>query len=141
VTTPFRQPPPGAAAIAFTTADHLAAVRDFVGAHALAAGLAPDRVNGLRLAVSEIVTNTLRHTEGGGVMRVWSDGDAVISELTDAGTFQHEIVRPVAHPATAGGWGLFITGKVCDEFLCYSQPGITVWRLVLSRQRNRADSG
>ncbi|GAA1640902.1 hypothetical protein GCM10009679_52540 [Saccharothrix algeriensis] len=133
VSTPFEQPPWDVATISFSSASQLAAVRDFVGDHALAAGLPPDRVRGLRLAVSEVVTNTLRHTVGGGVMRVWTDGDEVISELTDNGSFRHEVRAPVEHPTAAGGWGLYITGQVCDEFLCYSRPGRTVWRLVLRR--------
>ena len=119
------------------TVSQLAAVRDFVGAHALAAGLSPERVRGLRLAVSEVVTNTLRHTAGGGTMRVRVDGDDIISELTDSGTFAHEVRVPAGRPTAAGGWGLYITGEVCDEFLCYSIPGRTVWRLVLRRAPQR----
>lgn len=133
VSTPFDQPPADVPTMSFSTASQLAAVRDFVGAHALAAGLAPERVRGLRVAVSEVVTNTLRHTAGGGVMRVWVEGDAIISELTDGGTFRHVVQAPAGRPTSAGGWGLYITGEVCDEFLCYSSPGRTVWRLVLRR--------
>lgn len=133
VTTPFEPPPPDVATMSFSTVSQLAAVRDFVGTHALAAGLAPERVRGLRVAISEVVTNTLRHTTGGGTMRVWADGDDVISELTDGGTLDHVVRVPAGRPAAAGGWGLYITGEVCDEFLCYSLPGRTVWRLVLRR--------
>ncbi|WP_196279354.1 ATP-binding protein [Catellatospora vulcania] len=131
VVRPFAPPPSGAAAISFATADDLAAVREFVGAHAHASGLTSERVPGLKLAVSELVTNTLRHTSGGGVTRVWADGDTIIIELTDSGTFRRTAPQqPAARPAASGGWGLYITGEVCDEFLYHSLPGRTVWRLV-----------
>lgn len=133
VVRPFAPPPSGAATISFTTADDLAVVREFVGTHAHASGLTAGRVPALKLAVSELVTNTLRHTAGGGVVRVWADGDAVISELTDGGTFRRPTAEPAVRPAAAGGWGLYITGEVCDEFLYYSRPGHTVWRLVFRR--------
>lgn len=134
VVRPFAPPPSGAAAISFATADDLATVREFVGAHAHASGLAAGRVPALQLAVSELVTNTLRHTAGGGDARVWADSDCVIVELTDGGTFRPPAVRqPVARPAASGGWGLYITGEVCDEFLYHSRPGRTVWRLVFHR--------
>ncbi|WP_246157533.1 ATP-binding protein [Catellatospora sichuanensis] len=133
VVRPFAQPPSGAATISFTTADDLAAVREFVGAHAQASGLTAGRVPALKLAVSELVTNTLRHTAGGGVVRVWAEGDAIISELTDSGTFRRTTAEPAARPVASGGWGLYITGEVCDEFLYHSRPGRTVWRLVFKR--------
>jgi anti-sigma regulatory factor (Ser/Thr protein kinase) len=133
VVRPFAQPPSGAAAISFTTADDLAAVREFAGAHAHASGLAAGRVPGLKLAVSELVTNTLRHTAGGGVVRVWADGGAVVIELTDGGTFRRTAPeQPAARPTASGGWGLYITGEVCDEFSYYTRPGHTVWRLVFT---------
>ncbi len=140
VSSPFEPPPRDVPTISFSTASQLADVRDFAGDHALAAGLPPDRVRGLRLAISEVVTNTLRHTSGGGVLRVWADGDAVISELTDSGSFRHEVRVPAEHHTAAGGWGLYSTGQVCDEFLCFSGPGRTVWRLVLSRASRPASS-
>ncbi|MEU8075506.1 ATP-binding protein [Catellatospora citrea] len=133
VLRPFALPPSGAATISFTTADDLAVVREFVGTHAHASGLTAGRIPALKLAMSELVTNTLRHTTGGGVVRVWADGDTIISELTDGGTYHGTAAPPAARPVASGGWGLYITGEVCDDFLYYSRPGHTVWRLVFNR--------
>ncbi|MEV0457723.1 ATP-binding protein [Catellatospora methionotrophica] len=133
VVRPFAPPPSGAATISFATAHDLAAVREFVGAYAHTSGLAAGRVSGLKLAMSELVTNTLRHTTGGGVVRVWADRTTIISELTDGGTFRPPTAAPPVRPVASGGWGLYITGEVCDEFLYYSRPGHTVWRLMFNR--------
>lgn len=125
-------PPPEAAVMDYETVSDLAAVREFVCARALAAGLPQERVSALRLAVSEIATNTLRHTSAGGTARVWSDARAVFAEFTDYGTVPRLKAGQGHEPGAPGGWGLRIAAEVCDEFYCFSQPGRTVWRLVVT---------
>lgn len=128
VAEPFT-PPPGHAPVAtFSTADDLAAIRQFACERALAASLLPQRVAALEVAVSEVATNTLRHTEGGhGTIRVWADTDYVICEITDSGTFS---LRRRPADQQAGGWGLDIATDLADEFYLHSQPGCSVFRLL-----------
>ncbi|WP_196279165.1 ATP-binding protein [Catellatospora vulcania] len=130
LTAPFEPCPRGVPVLSFDSPTDLAAVREFVCECARAVGLPADRLAGLSVAISEVATNTLRHTCSGGTVRVWADLDTVISELTDSGTFDSSDCP--AEPGSAGGWGLRIADEVCDRFDLYSCPGRTVWRLVIS---------
>ena len=48
----------------------------------------------LRLVVSELVTNAVRHGEGAIELRLWRDGTAVRGEVFDeGGGFEHEVRR------------------------------------------------
>ena len=49
-------------------------VRHLVADHAAAAGLDSKRSGDLVVAVNEAVTNTVRHADGIGVLRLWRDG-------------------------------------------------------------------
>ncbi|WP_144120191.1 ATP-binding protein [Catellatospora sichuanensis] len=126
---PFRPPPPYAASATFAGPDDLSAVRQFAGAAARAAGLAPARAAALEVAVSELATNTLRHTPSGGTIRVWPESGSVVCEVVDTGTFV-----PANPPAAAreggGGWGLKIAAEVADGFYLHSEPGRSRWRLL-----------
>lgn len=130
VATALSPPPPRAAAMGYDGVHDLARVREFVCVHASAAGLPHERVAALRLAVSEVATNTLRHTCAGGIVRVWSADGTVICEVTDFGTFAALKSHRAPDPGVPGGWGLEIAAEVCDAFYCFSRPGRTVWRLV-----------
>lgn len=130
--TPFEPCPADAPTLSFHRPTDLARVRDFVCVCARAAGLPTDRLPALQVAVSEVATNTLRHTSSGGTVRVWADRNELISELTDSGTFEG---GSLDSPARPGGWGLRIADEVCDRFDLYSQPGRTVWRLAVNFDR------
>ena len=60
-------------------------VRRLVADHAAAAGLDSKRSGDLVVAVNEAVTNTVRHADGIGVLRLWRDGDSVICDVVDHG--------------------------------------------------------
>ncbi len=121
--------------LTFDNPSDLTQVREFVCECARAVGLHAERLPALRVAISEVATNTLRHTRAGGTVRVWADEGAVVSELTDSGTFQAGTCP--ACPGSEGGWGLRIADEVCDRFDLYSQPGKTVWRLVINLGAHR----
>ena len=59
--------------MAYQVATDVRALRAFVSAGALARGLPAERVELLTLAVSELATNTLQHTTGGGWVRLWAE--------------------------------------------------------------------
>ncbi len=129
LTTPFEPCPADAPALSFHCPNDLALVREFVCECARAAGLSAERLPALQVAVSEVATNTLRHTSSGGTVRVWADRNEIISELTDSGTFES---GSADCPGPVGGWGLRIADEVCDRFDLYSRPGRTVWQLAVS---------
>ncbi len=69
-------------------------------------------------------------------MRVWSENGALISEVTDTGTFE----PPGCCTESPGGWGLGIVEEVCDRVDLYSRPGVNVWRLVLDLNASAVDA-
>ena len=116
----------------YAAAGDLVAVRAFVRTRGLALGLATGRADLLTLAVSELATNTLMHTAGGGHVRVWLDDGQVVCDVVDEGPD-----RPVggAMPAASAesGRGLAIVGLVCDDVTTHPVGGGTLVRLRLSR--------
>src|SRR5262245_58071777 len=77
--------PPAEEDMAYTEPGDVAAVRSFAHAAAVERVLAPTRADLLVLAVSELTSNTLQHTAGGGVVRLWSDDRRVVCEVVDGG--------------------------------------------------------
>ena len=63
----------------------LSAVRAFVADRASALGLGDHRTELLVLAVSELATNTLQHTAGGGRVRVFARAGVVVCDVVDQG--------------------------------------------------------
>jgi anti-sigma regulatory factor (Ser/Thr protein kinase) len=112
--------PPGAApparrAESLSYRDDLHPVRRFVTNRAERAGLAPERIDDLVLAISELAANTLRHTSGGGTVWVWQARGEIICQVTDRG----RIIGPLARhrlppPDLPNGQGLWLVNQVCD---------------------------
>jgi anti-sigma regulatory factor (Ser/Thr protein kinase) len=98
-----------------TYRDELAEVRAFVHEQASAAGLTGSRVGDLVLAASELAANTLRHTHGNGMVRVWARHGEIICEFRDAGIISDPLVGLARPSDTAdGGLGLWVVRQVCD---------------------------
>ncbi|BCJ50840.1 hypothetical protein Asp14428_23150 [Actinoplanes sp. NBRC 14428] len=113
---PFAGPPVGAAsdALSYSAPGDLAAVRAFVASRAAALGLAGGRVELLVLAVSELATNTLQHTTGGGVVRVFTQAGVLVCDVVDQGPLR-VMGRSMPAADALGGRGLAIVERVCDE--------------------------
>jgi anti-sigma regulatory factor (Ser/Thr protein kinase) len=109
----------------------LAAVRAFVRTNAVALGLTHQRADLLTLAVSELTTNTLQHTAGGGRVRVWAEGAQVVCEVRDNGAPPGFGEMPA--PESPRGRGLAIVGRVADEVATLSDDGGTVTRIKMNR--------
>ncbi|HXZ63640.1 MAG TPA: anti-sigma factor RsbA family regulatory protein [Streptosporangiaceae bacterium] len=130
--------PPGAQTLAY--ADDLRQVRALVAATAARAGLSEARRIDLVIAASEVAANTLKHTTGGGVVRVWVTDDEVLCQLEDSG----HITDPLAgydRPAgdASGGQGLWLVNQVCDlAEMRTGERGTTV-RLHMYRDLPRAE--
>jgi serine/threonine-protein kinase RsbW len=120
--------PAGSAGMTYAEPHDLRAVRAFVAERAGALGLAPDRINLLNVAVSELTTNTLQHSGGGGHIRVWTDDGHLFCDVVDGGG-----PRPLGHamppPDALRGRGLAIVELFCDSVQTVAVPGGTMVRL------------
>ncbi|MEU4690108.1 ATP-binding protein [Actinoplanes sp. NPDC023714] len=114
-------------------ADHgdLRVVRGFVAERAGRLGLPAARIDLLVLAVSELTTNTLMHTDGGGLVRVWAEKGNVICDVTDSGG-PRTFGRSMPPAQTIGGRGLAIVERICDSVKSIAVPGGTLVRICLA---------
>jgi anti-sigma regulatory factor (Ser/Thr protein kinase) len=105
-----------------------AAARARRGLSRLRVDLDPPLVETLRLLVTELVTNSVRHTGGDAVrLKVLVGNSAVRTEVTDAGSG--------FDPATTGtptkdhtGWGLFLVERLAERWgVSKDGNGTKVW--------------
>ena len=109
---------PAADEMPYAEAGDLAPIRAFVRSNAVALGLPATRADLLTLAVSELTTNTLQHTTGGGRVRVFAEGDQVVCDVIDGGPARS--FRPMPAADSIRGRGLAIVAQVVDD--------VTSWR-------------
>ncbi|MEU4474576.1 ATP-binding protein [Micromonospora sp. NPDC023888] len=117
--------------MSYQVATDVRALRAFVSVGALARGLPPDRVELLTLAVSELATNTLQHTTGGGRVRLWAESGQLFCDVVDRGPTRALGRRMPAADAIRGR-GLAIVEQICDEVAVLTSPGETVVRIRLT---------
>lgn len=104
-------------------------VRRAVAEHAAHAGLHPDRIADLCLAVHEVAVNTVVHTDGPGILSLWHTDDRVVAEVQDSGYVEDPLVgRHPPEPGDGLGYGLFLTHRLCDLVRLHStrDAGTTV---------------
>lgn len=107
----------------------LAEVRGLAASWARRAGLPPERIGDLVIVVGELTANTLAHTGGPGVLRLWVSGGEVVCQVDDGGQITDPragMVRP--DPAADGGRrGLWVVRQLCDRVEISTGPaGVTV---------------
>jgi len=105
-----------------------AAAREAVEA-ALAGRVAPANIAELRLLVSELVTNAIRHggSRSEGVeLSLLLDGDMLRVEVADGGDGFSPPGRN-ADPTQPGGWGLVVVDELVDRWGVESAGGTRVW--------------
>ena len=114
--------------------DRIGDLRIFVSRRSAAFGLDPARTDDLVLAVNEIVTNTLRHGGGRGVLRVWHEGDSMVCEVRDRGQIDEPMVgRTRPGPTQESGFGLWLVNQICDLVQVRSFASGTVVRVHMAR--------
>jgi anti-sigma regulatory factor (Ser/Thr protein kinase) len=131
--------PPDTAATINLSRQKLPRIRQFVRLQGGVAGLSPDRVGELVLAVNEIVTNSLVHAPGAGVLRVWTGPAELVCEVADNGRIEDPLAG--RHPPTEDAErrrGLWIVNQLCDLVELRSGAGGTQVRLHMAR---RSDGG
>lgn len=122
-------PAPPATAQAFEYYSDLRQLRHWVTRQASAAGLSPDRIADLVIAVSELAANTLHHTAAAGTARIWHTDDEILCQIHDQGEITDPLAgrRPGAH-----GHGLWVVNQLCDLTEIRSGPGGTTIRVRMS---------
>jgi anti-sigma regulatory factor (Ser/Thr protein kinase) len=106
----------------------LAEVRAFVRARAGDLGLPDRRADLLTLAVSELATNTLQHTVGGGRVRLRVEPGRLLCDVIDQGPLRR-FGRAMPAAQEVRGRGLAIVERICDEVGIDSEDGSTRIRL------------
>jgi anti-sigma regulatory factor (Ser/Thr protein kinase) len=122
---PLPAPPSFARALGYRS--DLRPVRRLVAGLADEAGLAAERAADLVLAVSEIAANTLRHTAGDGLLRVWQTEQEILCQIQDYGWITDPLAGRQLRPADEPGHGLWLVNQVCDLVeMRTGQAGTTV---------------
>ncbi|WFE99712.1 ATP-binding protein [Micromonospora sp. WMMD964] len=124
-------PAPFAETMTYRVATDVRALRAFVSAGALARGLPPHRVELLTLAVSELASNTLQHTTGGGRVVLWAESGHLFCDVVDRGPTRRFGQGLPATDAVRGR-GLAIVEQICDEVTVLTGAGETVVRIRLA---------
>ncbi|GAB3651722.1 anti-sigma factor RsbA family regulatory protein [Glycomyces tarimensis] len=113
-------------------ADHttLDNARWFVTAYGLKVGLSPTQLVDLEIAVTELLTNSIRHGGGFGVFRVWSDEEYLVCEVSDSGHITDPLAgrRPMDE-SQRHGRGLLLVNQIVDLVRMHTSPDGTTVRI------------
>ena len=110
---PLPEPPPGADEMSVTV-DDLHEARSLVRRRAESAGIG-ERADDLVIAVNEILSNSLHHAHGAGVLRIWDEPDGLVCEVRDGGHIHQPLIgREEPAAGQIGGHGVWLVNLVCD---------------------------
>lgn len=105
-------------------------VRRRAGDHAAGAGLDEPRSTEFVVAVNEAVTNTVRHADGIGVLRLWRKNGSVICDVVDHGAIRDPLAGRLPAAATeTNGRGLWLINQLCDLVQIRSSERTNVVRM------------
>nr|CEL22339.1 regulator of sigma factor [Kibdelosporangium sp. MJ126-NF4]CTQ89194.1 regulator of sigma factor [Kibdelosporangium sp. MJ126-NF4] len=111
-------------------ATSLAKLRWSVTKFATLSGLDANRVDDLVLAVDELAANSARHGGGTGTVYLWTEPDAVVCQIGDAGYLRDPLVgRVPAQAHQVGGRGLLLVNHVADLVRMHTTPSGTTVRI------------
>ena len=89
--------------------------------------MAAARLEELRLLVTELVANSVRHARGTPIdVTVTIDGDSVRAEVSDGGEGFEPPAKEDPNPLKTQGWGLFLVRKMAERWGADAATG-TVW--------------
>ena len=129
VRSPERAPRPEQAAVTATfTRDSLGRVCTLVRAAGVRAGIAPRDIEDLLIAVSEVVTNAIRHAGGAGSITVRRLSAGLMVEVHDDGPgLPDSMITATPSPEIPVGGGLWRARLLCNELSVLTSPlGVTV---------------
>lgn len=124
----LEEPPPTAQSMTFTTENALE-VPTFVAQRAARVGLAPERADILASAVTEIAADSARHASGGGTLRMWAAGPALICEVRDDAVVTNPMVGREVPTTMSHHQGLWRANQVCDLIQTRSNAAGTTVRV------------
>jgi len=108
----------------------LSAARRAAAEEASRAGLELERVDDVRLAVGELIANSVRHGAGSGTLRVWAEGHMLVAEVRDVGRICDPLAgRRPAPTDQLGGRGLLLVNHVADLARTHTGPDGTETRI------------
>jgi anti-sigma regulatory factor (Ser/Thr protein kinase) len=94
------------------------------------------RATDLVLAVNELLTNSVRHGGGSGVLRIWQDDHTLVCEVRDRGRITDPLAdRRRPDPGRTGGRGLWVANQLCDLVQLRSLDGENVVRVSMHRSQ------
>lgn len=124
------EPPPPQVQALQVGPGRLSALRSAVHDRAAREGLPNGRVEDLVLAANELATNVVRHGEGNGELRMWTDDSWLVCEVVDAGRVEDPFAGRRPPPAgDTTGRGLWMVNQLCDLVEMRSNPAGTSVRL------------
>jgi anti-sigma regulatory factor (Ser/Thr protein kinase) len=129
---PFAEPP---RTRELRVTSELAALRAAVASEARRAGVAPERLPELMLAVHELAINALTHGGGDAVLRTWAEEHDFVCELADDGPgFDRRYAGYVTPtPDDVRGRGLWLVRQITDLVEMRSGPDGTRIRVRVRR--------
>jgi anti-sigma regulatory factor (Ser/Thr protein kinase) len=130
----WEEVPDNGMCLTYSVAEDIAGLRRAAASFAESAGMASDRVPLVLLAVSELASNTLRHTGGSGTLRLWAADGSLFVQVNDSGQLSGGMAPgPLPFPlrSAEGGYGLALAGRLSDEILIHPAPAAVRLRLRL----------
>jgi anti-sigma regulatory factor (Ser/Thr protein kinase) len=137
VNRPLPQPPQDAQL--FVDAQLLSRGRQIAAAEARSAGLDDDRVEDVEMVANELLTNSIEHGGGTGVLRTWTEKGHFVVEVQDSG----QLLDPLAGRRRPGllqhrGRGLYVVNQLADLVRISSTAGGTTVRAWVRLRVRRA---
>lgn len=134
---PLSPVPPEAQLLRFEACS-IRPVREAAVRHAATLGMNEDRIADLVVAITEAMSNSLRHGGGSGTALLWTDPDGIRCEVRDAGRITDPLAGRVKPPVDQlGGRGLWLMTQLCDLVQIRALPDGQAVRLHLSMQDDR----
>lgn len=114
--------------------DGLRPLRRHVRELAMRAGLGRDRADEALVAINEAATNALVHGGAGGVVRLWTEGRALLCEVVGGGVLTDPLAgRRAPHDDSESGRGLWLIHHLCDLAQVRETDAGTLVRMRVSR--------
>jgi serine/threonine-protein kinase RsbW len=117
-------------------------LRHAVASCVATAGLVGQRLDDFVLAINELLTNAVRHGGGTGRIQLWRGADALVCEVSDAGSgIEPDRLSAEDRPApdTPGGWGLWLAQQLSDRMEVQTGPRGTTVRITTTLAEESAN--
>lgn len=122
-------PPPADAVFEVSATGDLAEARRFAAARCGGS----DRASDVELIVTELATNSLRHSGGPCRVGVWRVDGHLVCDVRDSGTFSDPLAgRRPPEPGQLSGRGLLMVNDLADLVRLHTGPGGTTVRALIS---------